>query len=111
MKRPQSAIFPREIRIAGAIRDGWRCRLCGRHVQVKDPKADDYLIAGHIKAWIDGGSYDLDNERTECQRCSQAGGSEIAAQRRAEEQARAGPTRPGSLRPTPTREEIGRAHV
>ena len=97
MKRPQSAVFPTAIKLAGAIRDNWTCRLCGRHVQLDNPKADDYLIAGHITAWIDGGSYDLDNERTECRRCSERGGSEIAAQRRAEERARAGAPQPGSL--------------
>src|SRR4029077_1699078 len=97
MRRPQSAVFPREIKIAGAIRDGWKCRLCDRHVQLRDKTKDDYLVAGHIIAWIDGGSYELDNERTECRRCSERGGGEIAAQRRAEERARAGADPAGSL--------------
>src|SRR4029077_4245149 len=97
MTRPQSAGVPRDIKIAGAIRDGWKCRLCDRHVQLRDKTKDDYLVAGHIIAWIDGGSYELDNERTECRRCSERGGGEIAAQRRAEERARAGAQTPGLL--------------
>ncbi len=90
--RPTKAIFPREMRLAGAIRDGWTCRLCGRPVQNLNPKADDYLVAGHIVAWVDGGADTMDNLRTECKRCSEAGGSEIAAQRRATERANAGAT-------------------
>src|SRR4029077_9849587 len=104
MTRPKSAIFPREIRIAGAIRDNWTCRLCNRRVQNHDPTRDDYLIAGHITAWIDGGTYELDNERTECRRCSNSGGGDLAAQRNAETKANAGAATPGSLRARGARE-------
>src|SRR4029077_5616505 len=79
-------------------------RLCTRRVQNHDPTRDDYLIAGHITAWIDGGTYDLDNERTECRKCSNSGGGDLAAQRNAEAKANAGADPAGSLRARGARE-------
>jgi hypothetical protein len=98
MTRPKSAIFPREIRLLGAIRDQWTCQLCGRKVQNHNPAGADYLIAGHITAWIDGGTYDLDNERTECRDCSNRGGGHITADRH-----------PGGTAGTGTRTQARRA--
>ena len=89
---------PLQIQPIGADRSRMRPRHQPR------PTRDDYLIAGHITAWIDGGSYDLDNERTECRKCSNSGGGDLAAQRNAEAKANAGAATPGSLRARGARE-------
>src|SRR5690242_18062021 len=104
--RPKNAVFPRAMRLAGAIRDGWQCQLCGCPVQTGNPSAPNYLVAGHIVAWIDGGADTMENLRTECKRCSERGGSEIASERRAIERANAG--QPPSAGPRSTSRESNR---
>jgi 5-methylcytosine-specific restriction protein A len=62
----------RKNREAVLIRDGYRCRRCGKHLEGDDATVD------HIIPWIHGGSDDEDNLVAMCrQHNSEKGANEL----------------------------------
>lgn len=63
-------IFSAPMRLVIFERDGYRCKICGRHRDYLDK--DERLEADHIKAWVDGGKTKLSNAQTLCSTCNKA---------------------------------------
>jgi hypothetical protein len=63
--KASAKLGPRSIRFAVFLRDGFKCRMCGRG-------AEDgaKLEADHIKLKSHGGAYTIDNLRTLCKDCN-----------------------------------------
>ena len=55
------------LRFRVLVRDGFRCRVCGRSPALE---AGVLLHIDHITAWAAGGSTTLDNLQTLCDRCN-----------------------------------------
>jgi hypothetical protein len=55
------------LRFRVMLRDGFRCRMCGRSPAVE---AGVLLHIDHVVAWADGGATTLGNLQTLCERCN-----------------------------------------